>query len=347
MSVRSTNSSGPGVLNRPATQEKPAAAPQNTVAQQKPASGSGLPDRLQSSFDRSGEINRTWNKTYSTDRAMNTPKLPTEGFGGALAGLLGRLPKVGIDGSFEKGVAAVKKEGTFGDPNGIISGNYRASLLEASVNGSGSVAFENGALKAHGELHAQATLVDAAANFQAKLGPISAQGEGHAWVGAKANASGDLTIDPVNGKYGLEVGGDAFIGARAGVSGSASLGEYGGVSGKAEAWAGLGVSANASVKLENGRFKARFEIGAALGLGFKLGFGVDINFKKIGEAVKNIITKPFEAVKDIGKKVTDFVSGAASKVGDAVKDVGEKIADGVKSVGKAIGDGVKKIFSGW
>ncbi len=347
MSIGSTKNSGPGVLNRPTTQEKPAAAPQNNTVAQKPASGSGLPDRLQSSFDRSGEINRTWNKSYSTDRAMNTPKLPTTGFGGVLAGLLGRLPKVGIDGSFEKGVAAVKKEGSFGDPNGVISGNYRASLLEASVNGSGSVSFEKGALKAQGELHAQATLVDAAANFKAKLGPISAEGEGHAWVGAKANASGNLTIDPVNGKYGVEVGGDAFIGARAGVSGSASLGEYGGVHGKAEAWAGVGVSANASASLENGRFKARFEIGAALGLGFKLGFGVDINFKKIGEAVTNIFKKPFEAVKEVGKKVTDFVSNAASKVGDAVKDVGNKIADGVKSVGKAIGDGVKKIFSGW
>lgn len=346
MSVRSTNNSGPGLINRPATQETPAAPQKNTVAE-KPASGSGLPDRLQSSFDRSGEINRNWNKSYSTDRAMNTPKLPTTGFGGALAGLLGKLPKVGIDGSFQKGVAAWKKEGTFGDPNGPVSGNYRASFLEASANGSGSVAFENGALKAHGELHAQATLVDAAANFKAKLGPIAAEGEGHAWVGAKANAHGDLTIDPVNGKYGVEVGGDAFVGARAGVSGSASLGDYAGVSGKAEAWAGVGVSAHASAKLENGRFQARFELGAALGLGFKLGFGVDINFKKIGEAIKNVVTKPFEAVKDIGKKVSSFVSGAVSKVGEVAKDVGNKIADGVKSVGKAIGDGVKKIFSGW
>jgi len=342
MSVRSTNNSGPGLINRSTTQETPASPQKNTVAE-KPASGSGLPDRLQSSFDRSGEITRNWNKSYSTDRAMNSPKLPTTGFGGVLAGLLGKLPKVGVDGSFEKGVAAWKKEGTFGNPNGPISGNYRASFLEASVNGSGSVAFENGALKAQGELHAQATLVDAAANFKAKLGPINAEGEGHAWVGAKANAQGNLTIDPVNGKYGVEVGGDAFIGARAGVSGSASLGDYAGVTGKAEAWAGLGVSAHASAKLENGRFKARFEIGAALGIGFKLGFGVDINFKKIGEAIKNVVTKPLEAVKEVGKKVGEFVSGAVSKVGEVAKDVGNKIADGVKSVGKAIG----KIFSGW
>lgn len=346
MSVRSTKSSGPGVHNRPATQEKPAAPEKNTVAQ-KPASGSKLPDRLQSSFERSGEYNRNWNKSYSSDRPMNSPKLPTTGFGGALAGLLGKLPRVGIDGSFSKGVAGVVKEGSFGNPNGVASGGYRASLLEASVNGRGSVAFEKGALKAEGELHAQATLVDAAAHFRAKLGPVSAEGQGHAWVGAKANASGNLTIDPVNGKYGLEVGGDAFVGARAGVSGSVSLGEYGGVNGRAEAWAGVGVSANASLKLENGRFKARFEIGAALGLGFKLGFGVDINFKKIGEAIKNIVTKPLEAVKNVGKKVTEFVSNAASKVGDAVKDVGNKIADGVKAVGSAVGNAVKKIFSGW
>jgi hypothetical protein len=342
MSVRSTNSSGSGLINRPTTQEKPttaAPAQQNTVAQQK----SGLPDRLQSSFERSGEVNRTWNKSYSTDRAMNTPKLGTKGVQGALAGLLGKLPKYEKSGSFEKSVAHTKVAGSFGNPDGIASGNYRASFLEAGVNGSGRVAFENGALTAHGEVHAQATLIDAAADFRAKLGPVSVDAKGQAWVGAKANASGDLTIDPVNGKYALEVGGDAFVGAKASVEGNVSLGEYGGIGGKAEAWAGVGVSAHASVKLENGRFKARFELGAALGLGFKLGFNVDINFKKIGDAIKNVLNKPLEMVKDIGKKVGSFFKGAA----EGVKEVGSKIAEGVKEVGKAVGNAVKKIFSGW
>jgi hypothetical protein len=343
MSVRSTNSSGSGLINRPTTQEKPATpapAQQNTVAQQK---SSGLPDRLQSSFERSGEVNRTWNKSYSTDRAMNTPKLGTKGVQGALAGLLGKLPKYEKSGSFEKSVAHTKVEGSFGNPNGIASGNYRATFLEAGVNGSGNVTFANGALNAHGELHAQATLLDAAADFRAKLGPVSVDAKGQAWVGAKANASGDLTIDPVNGKYGLEVGGDAFVGAKASVEGKVSLGEYGGIGGKAEAWAGVGVSAHASVKLEGGRFKARFELGAALGLGFKLGFNVDINFKKIGDAIKNVVKKPIEFVKNIGSKVGEVFKGAA----DAVKDVGNKIADGVKAVGNAVGSAVKKIFSGW
>ena len=341
MSVRST-SSGSGLVNRPTVQDKPAAAPaKNTVAPAK----SGLPDHLQSSFDRSGEINRNWNKSYGTDRPMNTPKLPTTGVGGALAGLLGKLPKVGVDGSFSKGVSVAKTEGSFG--NSVVSGNYRASVLEASVNGSGSVSFENGAVKAHGELHAQATLIDAAANFKAKLGPVSAEGEGHAYIGAKANAHGDLTIDPVNGKYAIEGGVDAFAGARAGVSGNVSLGEYGGAHGSAEAWAGVGVTAKASASLENGRFKAHFEIGAALGLGFKLGFGIDINFKKIGQAIKNVISKPIEIAKNIGKSVGNFFKGAASSVGNAVKDAGHAIAEGVKSVGKAVGSAVKKIFSGW
>lgn len=338
MSVRSTNSSSSGLINRPATQEKPTtqAPAQNAVAQQKSL---GLPDRLQSSFESGKEINKNWNKSYSTERPMNSPKLPSKGLGGALTGLLGKLPKWEKSGSFDKSVAYAKTQGSFGDPNGIASGNYRASFLEAGVNGSGSVAFENGALKAHGELHAQATLIDAAADFRAKLGPLSAEGQGQVWVGAKANAHGDLTIDPVNGKYGLEVGGDAFVGAKAGVEGKVSLGEYGGVGGKAEAWAGVGVSANASVKLENGRFKARFELGAALGIGFKLGFNVDINFKKIGDAIKNVVKKPIEFVKNIGEKVGSFFKGAA----DTVKDVGHKIAEGVKSVGNA----VKKLFSGW
>jgi hypothetical protein len=131
------------------------------------------------------------------------------------------------------------------------------------------------------------------------------------------------------------------------VSGSVSLGEYGGVHGSAEAWAGVGVTAKASVSLEGGRFTARFELGAALGLGFKLGFGVDINFKKIGDAIKNIVTKPLEIAKNIGKKVGEFFKEPVKHVGEALKAAGEKIADGVKSVAKSVGNAVKKIFSGW
>ncbi|WP_224363775.1 hypothetical protein [Hyalangium versicolor] len=345
MSVRSTNSSGSGLVNRSTTQDKPAATSEkNTVAQPK---SSGLPDQLQSSFERSGEINRNWNKTYSSDRPMYTPKLPTTGVGGALAGLLGKLPKLTKEGSFEKGVSAYKKEGSFGDPNGVASGTYKLSALEASVNGKGSVTLENGALSAHGEVHAQATLLDAAANFRAKLGPVSADGEAHAYAGVKANASGDAIIDPINGKYVLDAGADAFAGARIGASANVNLGDYGGVHGTAEAWAGIGVTAKAHVGLENGRFSARFELGAALGLGFKLGFGVDINFKKIGEGIKNIFKKPVEIVKNVGEKVGNFFKSAASGVTNAVKDAGHAIAEGVKSVGKAVGDTVKKIFSGW
>lgn len=344
MSVRSTNSSTPGLVNRPTVQDKPAPAPAQTAA---PQQKTGLPDHLQSSFERSGEINRDWNKSYSFDKPMNTPKLPTTGFGGALAGLLGKLPKVEKDGSFSKGVSVAKTEGSFGDPSGHVSGNYRASVLEASVNGSGSVSFEGGVAKAHGELHAQATLVDAAANVHAQLGPVSADAEGHAYVGAKANAQGDLTIDPIHGKYMLEGGVDAFAGARAGVSGDVKLGDYGGVHAGAEAWAGVGATAKASVGLEDGHFKAKFELGAALGIGFKLSFGVDINFKKIGDAIKSVVTKPLELVKNIGSKVGDFFKGAASNVGNAVKDAGHAIADGVKAVGSAVGSAVKKIFSGW
>jgi hypothetical protein len=344
MSVRSTNSSSPSVVNRPTVQDKPAAAPAQTApAQQK----SGLPDHLQSSFERSGEINRNWNKSYSFDKPMNTPKLPTTGFGGALAGLLGKLPKVEKDGSFSKGVSVAKTEGSFGTPGGIVSGNYRASALEASVNGSGSVSFEGGVAKAHGEVHAQATLIDAAAEAHAKLGPVSADAEGHAYVGAKANAQGDLTIDPIHGKYMLEAGADAFVGARAGVSGDVKLGDYGGVHGGAEAWAGVGATAKASIGLDGGHFKAKFELGAALGLGFKLSFGIDINFKKIGDAIKNIVSKPLDLVKNIGSKVGSFFKGAASSVGNAVKDAGHAIASGVKAVGSAVGSAVKKIFSGW
>ncbi|MBN1206135.1 MAG: hypothetical protein JXB05_14555 [Myxococcaceae bacterium] len=348
MSVRSTNNSGSGLINRSLTQDKPAttAAPEKNPAATPEKLPFGLPDRLQNSFERSGNSTRTFGKTWDVDRPMHTPKLGTSGLGGMISGLLGKLPRYELaKGSFEKGVSVFNKQGTYGNEN--IGGNYKLSLLEASASGSGSVTFADGKLNAHGELHGQATLLDAAADFKAKLGPAYAEGQAHAWVGAKANLAGDLTIDPSKGIYGIEAGGDAFIGARAGASGKVSFGDYGGVGGSAEAWAGLGVSAKASAKLENGRFKARFELGAALGIGFKLGFNVDINFKKIGEGIKNILNKPVQIAKDVVKGVGDFFKNTGSKIAEGVKNVGNAIADGVKSVGKAIGDGVKKIFSGW
>lgn len=261
--------------------------------------------RLQSHFEREKSTTQNWNTSYSTESQHEGTGRVT----GAMAGLLGQIPKVGIDGQFTKGAAVKKFEGGFGDANSVAQGYGKMSVLEAELKGSGEVGIEGGKLFARGDLDAKATLIDAEGTLRAGVGPIQAELQGKAWVGAKAGLHGEVTVDPINGKYAARVGGDAFIGARAGVTGNVKLGDYGGVTGRAEAWAGVGVSARAEASWDNGRFKARVDFGAALGIGFKLGFDVDINFGKIADAVKSVIEKPVEVVKNVVKSVGNFFKG--------------------------------------
>ncbi|MCP3102181.1 hypothetical protein LZ198_25255 [Myxococcus sp. K15C18031901] len=261
--------------------------------------------RLQSHFEREKSTTQNWNTSYSTESEHGSSGKVS----GAMAGLLGQLPKVGVNGEFTKGAAVAKYEGGFGDANSVAQGHGKVSLLEAELKGSGEVGIEGGKLFARGDLDAKATLVDAEGTLRAGVGPVQAELQGKAWVGAKAGLHGEVTVDPINGKYAARVGGDAFIGARAGVTGNVKLGDFGGVTGRAEAWAGVGVSARAEASWDNGRFKARVDFGAALGVGFKLGFDVDINFKKIGEAVTSVIEKPIEAAKNVLKSVGNFFKG--------------------------------------
>ncbi|SEM63221.1 hypothetical protein SAMN05444354_1206 [Stigmatella aurantiaca] len=307
MSVRSTNSSGPGLANRSAPQDKPAATPA------KPATPNvvdralaRLPKDVDSHFERSGESTRTFSKTGGTERDMFTPKLGDKGAAGLLGTALRNLPAITKEGSFAKSASVFSAEGSVSDPSGRASASGRVAVLEADVSGSGSVGLEGGALKARGEVKAEATLVEAEGRAQADLGILKAEAEGRGYIGVQAKANGELTIDPLNGVYKAQVGGEAFAGAKVGGRAAVSLGEFGGAGVKAEAWAGVGVSGRAEVSLEKGRFKARFELGAALGVGFKIGFDVDINFGKIADAVKNVISKPVEVIKDIGKSVGNF-----------------------------------------
>ncbi|MCP3137070.1 hypothetical protein [Pyxidicoccus xibeiensis] len=284
---------------------KPQTPPRNQVATQ-PEKKNTLVDekgRYKNSFETGQQINRNYNKTFSRG---DTSDLFTPNASSAKgpAKLLGKLPGITLaEGSFEKGVAGISRAGSFGSPNGITQGQGSFSVAEASVRGSGKVSFEGGALKARGELAASATLVNAKGSVRVGKGDYNLEASGEAYVGAKAKASGELTIDPAKGIYAAKVGGEAFAGARVGAEANVNLGKFGSVGGRAEAWAGVGAAFNVEAGFKNGRFKARVDIGAALGIGFKLGFNVDIDLKGIKDTVKKVIEKPVEIIKDIGSTV--------------------------------------------
>ncbi|MFP2928802.1 hypothetical protein ACLESO_27120 [Pyxidicoccus sp. 3LG] len=283
---------------------QPQAQAKNQLATQPDKKNSNIDQngRYKNSFEAGNQINRNYNKTFSNGDTSDlfTPNAnPGRG-----SKILGMLPDLKLaEGSFQKGVAGISRAGSFGGPNSIAQGQGSFSVGEASVNGSGSVSLEGGALKARGAVNASATLLNAQGSVRIGKGDYTLDAKGEAYIGAKAKASGELTIDPARGIYAAKVGGEAFAGARVGAEANVNLGKFGSVGGRAEAWAGVGAAFNVEAGFKNGRFKARVDIGAALGIGFKLGFNVDIDLKGIADTVKKVIEKPVEIIKDIGKGI--------------------------------------------
>ncbi|NMO17667.1 hypothetical protein HPC49_10360 [Pyxidicoccus fallax] len=276
--------------------------------------------RYQNSFETGKQVNRNYNKTFSHG---DTSDLFTPNANNSKgAKLLGKMPGVTLtEGSFEKSVAAHRGQGAFSSAGGLVQGQGSYSLAEAMVKGSGKVSFEGGALKATGSLEAAATLARAQGSIRVGKGDYTLDAKGEAYVGAVARANGEMVIDPAKGIYAAKIEADAFVGARAGVEANVNLGKFGSVGGSAEAWAGVGVAFKAEAGFKNGRFKARLDIGAALGIGFKLGVNIDIDFKGIKDTIKKVVEKPVEMVKSIIEKPVEMVKEAAQSVSKFFKSL--------------------------
>ncbi|MHB8876540.1 MAG: hypothetical protein ACYC8T_22825 [Myxococcaceae bacterium] len=258
------------------------------------------------SIERSGGFSKGGSLQFG-DQSFDVTKPGGGKVSKGLEKLLGKLPGKTWEGQFEKGVAAKRGSGSVGSADGKFAAQGSYSLAEASVRGRGSVTIKGGALKAEGELQAQATLVAVQGAARAKLGALEADVAGYAYVGAKASAKGSLIIDPKTGTYAASLGGEAFLGARAGVSGEAKLGKYGSIGGSAEAWAGVGATFKLDAGFSKGKFKFKADIGAALGIGFKLGINFSIDFNKIKDVAKKVLEAPLNIIKSVGSAAKSFI----------------------------------------
>jgi hypothetical protein len=293
---------------------------QNTVAPKPQKNGMQADGHYRSTFNANREVNKNYNKTFSRGDTSDlfTPSSKPSKMGGLIGGL---LPNVSREGSWSRSVVGKEYSGSFNKLGGLAQGQGRITLGEAYVKANGKIGIEGGALKATGSAQASATLLAAEGSVRFGKGDYTLDAKGEAYVGARANASGELTIDPAKGIYAAKIGGEAFAGARIGGEANLNLGQFGGAGVRAEAWAGIGASFKAEAGFKDGRFKARLDIGAALGVGFKLGFNIDINVKGIKDAVVKAVKAPVEAVKNV------------------VNNIGE----GIKDIGKGIGNAIKKL----
>ncbi|MCA2980144.1 MAG: hypothetical protein INH37_17885, partial [Myxococcaceae bacterium] len=186
-------------------------------------------------------------------------------------------------------------------------------VLSAYADGKGNVTIGK-ATNVEGKIEAGAVLVQGTVEGKAKLGKtgLDATGKAEATVGATAAASGGVRVDVFSKKPTVKVkaGVEAFAGAKASVEGRVGN-DYAGVGARAEAWAGIGAKAKADVGIEGGRFKAKVELGAALGVGGSLSFSVDVNYQKAVDKVVGTGKQAVETIRNAGSAVVDGAGNLA------------------------------------
>ncbi|MYT73158.1 MULTISPECIES: putative T7SS-secreted protein [unclassified Streptomyces] len=173
---------------------------------------------------------------------------------------------------------------------GDVAGRVNVSAL--GVEGSAGAGIEDGRLQA--QASGKAYLAQTTAEGKYEAGLFEASGKAQAFAGVDASAKASIGTD------GAHLGGEALAGAKASAEGHASVAGVG-VGGTAEGWAGAGVSAHADAGMEDGKLVIGGDVGAALGLGGKVGWQVEIDPSKVADAVDDGV----DAVKDWGGGVAD------------------------------------------
>lgn len=184
---------------------------------------------------------------------------------------------------YEKDVSAKvtalegKKEGehTFG--NGAkVEGKVSGEVLSAETGA--NVEVNSDGISAG--VNAKAVLAAGDIEGSAEYGIASVGGEAHAAVEASAEGTASL------GKDGLNLEGEVFAGGR--LTGDVH-GEVGGVGvgGHGELQAGVGISGDANFGMKDGKLQIGASFGAALGIGGKVGFDVEIDPAEVTSTIKD------------------------------------------------------------
>ncbi len=195
---------------------------------------------------------------------------------------------------------------------------YRA--LAAYADGTGQVRIGK-ATNVEGKIEAGAVLGQGTFEGKTTLGAVDLTGKAEATVGATASASGQLRVDLFSARPAVKVkaGVDAFVGVKASAEGRVGN-DLAGVGAKGEVIAGLALKARADVGIENGRFKAKVELGAALGIGGSVSVNVDVNYQKA-----------IDTVVGTGKKAVETLTNAASTAGKGLSYVASAVGSGISN----------------
>ncbi len=264
------------------------------AATAKKAKGETLTPHEQALLDGQ-RTSRSNTATNSAEQTAIQKTLETSGFEQEL-----------VSGGVSKDWTAFSGQHEVGNKDGSFYNKVEGQALTAGVGAEGSVSVDplNGKLIAQGSAEAKADLVRGSVegHVDSPVGRTSWKGEGN--VGAEASVQGQVVVDPLHGDVAAQVGGDAFAGARASAEVTQEVGPAATTVG-AEAFAGVGAEFEANVGLKDGKLAANFDVGAALGIGASVEFGVELDVSKVDDAVKSV----GEGIKNVGEGIKDFVSG--------------------------------------
>jgi hypothetical protein len=196
------------------------------------------------------------------------------------------------------------------------------------------------------------------------IGPLRGEVSGYAMGGAEATVGGSIgVLKPneeekaagVTSKIGAECKAGAFAGAKAGGEGTAEF-PGGSVTAGGGVRAGVGAEIGAKFGMttdKSGRKKlgGEFNMGASLGIGFDIKFGLKVDITGIinaGKAVDKFASKMLGPVWGYGKAVVGFIGKKAwegvKTTFKAMTFLPKKFWGGVMNVGKKIGGFFKGLF---
>lgn len=161
--------------------------------------------------------------------------------------------------------------------------------------------------------------------------PIHQTASGNVFLGAEAQAQAGLS------PQGLSAGAGGFVGARAQLRRGL---EVGGVNAgqTIEGQLGLGAEANAHLGLQNGRFRINGELGAAVGVGAKVGVDAEVD---LGETERFVKKHGSGVIRDVGNSAND-VSRWGNKAGQDINRTTNTVKNDVKKTASKVGGGIKK-----
>ena len=203
----------------------------------------------------------------------------------ALVGLYHRLDQgVSADSAHQAQIGADRHIGGAASVHGVpVTGRLDAFATAQAAE------HAHAGVSAHGAEASFAGSAGVAAGLAASgmIGNRSASLSGTGEAEAEARADVDARATFNRDGLAARADGDAFAGVQADASATGQVGGVGGTVG-AHAYAGIGVHADADAQVTTQEIKASVTLGAALGIGGGVTFGIDVKPDQVLDAIKHI-----------------------------------------------------------